>query len=186
MNAVEIRNVLHSYLYKINKKIKDTIIIDEMDLCSGLTRIDVATINGTIHGYEIKSDEDTLHRLPNQIKFYNKSLEKITIATNLSHLEIVENIIPEWWGILLIEKKGKIVKVRDIKEAMINPCIEDCSILELLWKDELLSIAEKFQIKINKSLTKRIMRKIIAQHLTVKQIILEVRQALKSRKNWRS
>ncbi|MDO8550000.1 MAG: sce7726 family protein [Ignavibacteria bacterium] len=186
MNDVEIRDVLHTHLHKINKKIKDTIIVDELDLCSGLTRIDIASINGSIHGYEIKSDEDTLYRLPNQIRYYNKSLEKVTIAVNLKHLEDVENIIPEWWGILVIEKEGRRVRVKELKEAANNPCIEGHSILEILWKDELLNIAEKFQIQAKKSLSKRMIRSIITQHLNINQITSEVRQALKSRKNWRS
>ena len=53
MKDVEIRKSLHSHLECINRRIKDTIIIDELDLCSGLTRIDVAVVNSTIHGYEI-------------------------------------------------------------------------------------------------------------------------------------
>jgi hypothetical protein len=87
MQDSDIRKLLHTYLKRENKKYKDTIIVDEFDLCSGLSRIDIAVVNGVIHGYEIKSEEDTLNRLPNQIIYYNKSLEKISIATNKSHLE---------------------------------------------------------------------------------------------------
>ncbi|MFH2029620.1 MAG: sce7726 family protein [Bacteroidota bacterium] len=68
---------------------------DELDLCSGLSRIDVAVINGVIHGYEIKSEEDTLKRLPIQMSFYNKSLEKITVATNPVHLNKIKEFVPK-------------------------------------------------------------------------------------------
>ena len=33
-----------------------TLIVEELGLCEGAVRIDVAAINGSIHGYEIKSD----------------------------------------------------------------------------------------------------------------------------------
>lgn len=41
----------------------DTIIVDELPICWGDARIDLAVINGRINGYEIKSDRDTLDRL---------------------------------------------------------------------------------------------------------------------------
>jgi len=107
MQDSDIRKLLHPYLKKGNRKYKDTIIIDEFDLCSGLSRIDVAVVNGVIHGYEIKSEEDTLTRLPNQINYYNKSLEKISIITNKSHLKKIKKLVPNWWGVLTIKSDGK-------------------------------------------------------------------------------
>lgn len=186
MQDVEIRKALHSYLKDINRTIKDTIIVDELDLCSGLSRIDVAVVNGIIHGYEIKSEEDTLNRLDKQIKNYNKSLEKISIATNPSHLNNIKKRIPKWWGIIVVEKNDEQIQIKEIKEARNNPHIQAKSILELLWKEELYKVANHYQIHFKKNFTRRVMRNEISQKLKIEQITYEVRDALKSRKNWRS
>jgi hypothetical protein len=185
MQDYDIRKVLHSYLKKENNSIKDTIIVDELDLCSGLSRIDVAVINGVIHGYEIKSEEDTLKRLPLQMNYYNKSLEKVTIATNLVHLKDVRKSVPKWWGLILVDndKKRKLIEIR---EAKINPGVEGQTLLQLLWKDELFLIAEKYNIDIKQSSNKRVLQASIANELKLNAISQEVRSALKSRQNWRS
>ncbi|WP_168198409.1 sce7726 family protein [Crassaminicella thermophila] len=70
----DIRELLLKKFLKTKAFISDptTKLIHEMDVCFGTSRIDIAVINGKIHGYEIKSEQDTLDRLPAQIESYNK------------------------------------------------------------------------------------------------------------------
>jgi hypothetical protein len=185
MQDSDIRKILHSYLKKKNEPIKDTIIIDEFDLCSGLSRIDVAVINGVIHGYEIKSEEDTLKRLPLQMNYYNKSLEKISVATNRVHLKEIKRSIPKWWGLILIDEDNK-RKLNEIRKAKKNPSVEKKSLLQLLWKEELFSIMQKYNVKVNRSSNKNTLQENIADVLEMEIIAQEVRTTLKSRQNWRS
>ena len=49
----------------------NTRIVEELGLCQGVARVDLAVVNGTIHGYEIKSERDTLTRLSGQAEIYN-------------------------------------------------------------------------------------------------------------------
>ena len=185
MQDLDIRKVLHSHLKKENKPIKDTLIIDELDLCSGLARVDVAVINGVIHGYEIKSEEDTLKRLPLQMNYYNKSLEKISVATNRIHLKEIKKFVPKWWGLILIEE-DKNRKLKEIRKAKTNPSVEGKSLLQLLWKEELFYISQKYNVKINRSANKKVLQENIADVLEMEIISQEVRTTLKSRQNWRS
>lgn len=185
MQDSDIRKVLHTYLKKENKSLKDTKIVDELDLCSGLSRIDIAVINGVIHGYEIKSEEDTLNRLPIQMSYYNKSLEKVTIATNKSHLIAVKESIPKWWGVILVNDNKK-RKLTEIRKAKTNPQVDGRSLLQLLWRDELLLVVEKHKLGIKRNSNRRILQELIANELEVFTISQEVRDALKARKNWRS
>ncbi|WP_052770006.1 sce7726 family protein [Paenibacillus sp. IHB B 3415] len=53
-----------------------TIVVDELDVCFGSARVDVAVINGRLHGFEIKSESDNLDRLPSQIEFYSRVFER--------------------------------------------------------------------------------------------------------------
>jgi hypothetical protein len=186
MQDSDIRKLLHPYLKKENKKYKDTIIIDEFDLCSGLSRIDIAVVNGVIHGYEIKSEEDNLKRLPNQINYYNKSLEKVSIVTNKTHLMQIRKLIPKWWGVLTIKNGGKKNNVTKLRKAKRNPQLDANSLLQILWKDELVSIIDKYEIEVSVHLNKRKLRESISNSLDISILSQEVRSALKSRQNWRS
>jgi len=57
-------------------------------------------VNGKLHGYEIKSDADTLKRLPAQAEVYSAVFDLVTIVVGEHHLDTVRAIVPEWWGIV--------------------------------------------------------------------------------------
>jgi len=38
----------------------NTIIVDKLPICWGDTRVDIAVVNCSLHGYEIKSDRDNI------------------------------------------------------------------------------------------------------------------------------
>lgn len=186
MQDNDIRLLLRPYLERVNKKFNNTIIVEELDLCSGLARIDIAVINGAIHGYEIKSEEDNLKRLSNQINYYNKALEKITVVTNKSHLDLIKKQIPKWWGLLLIKNSGKKNVISELRRAKTNPVLDSLSLLHVLWKQELISIADKYKLRVRHHCNKREIRDLIKNELDKSIISQEVRLALKSRQNWRS
>ncbi len=186
MNDADIRKELHTFLETENKKFRDTIIIDELDLCSGLSRVDIAVINGSIHGFEIKSEEDTLNRLPNQINYYNKSLEKVTLVTNPSHLNKIKEIIPDWWGLILADSDDDKLSINQLKKSETNLEIDAKSILELLWKDELIDLANNYDVPVKKSFSKSLLREAITEVVDTAKLTYEVRSTLKFRKNWRS
>ena len=66
MRDIDVRTVLAAEVARRYKGDADTLIIHELGVCSGDARIDLAVVNGKLHGYEIKSDADTLKRLPAQ------------------------------------------------------------------------------------------------------------------------
>ena len=49
-----------------------TLFVNELGLNHGRFRADIAVMNGKLVGYEIKTDQDTLVRLPAQIDGYNE------------------------------------------------------------------------------------------------------------------
>lgn len=104
---IEIRTALHSKKLKVYRTAPDTIVVDELGLSHAKARIDVAVINGCVHGYEIKSSLDTLNRLPAQLELYRQCLEKLTIVCAPRHTEQVEKLAPAWCGILQAEKGAR-------------------------------------------------------------------------------
>lgn len=184
---IDIRNYLHSKVLKEHEDMNDAKIIDELKLCQGEAIIDIAVFNGSINGYEIKSDSDTLERLPKQMEIYNKVFNKMTIVTGDKYIDNIFNIVPEWWGIIKVingtSKIDNFVVVRENKE---NKYIDSTALIQLLWKDEILELLDLFNIKSGvKSKSKKALWKITSDNIELKHIENFVRNKIKTRVNWR-
>ncbi|EGO6137859.1 sce7726 family protein, partial [Enterococcus faecalis] len=79
LTDADIREALIQKLKMENTK-KSYRIIEEFVICNGEARADVAIVNGIMKGFEIKSDVDSLLRLPNQIEKYDATFDKCTIV----------------------------------------------------------------------------------------------------------
>ena len=111
-------------------------IIEELGLCQGEARVDVAVVNGCMHGYEIKSDQDNLMRLSGQAAIYGRVLDRITLVVSGVHLTEAVAIIPRWWGVLVVkEKNGQIFFIKKRKGRQ-NPALDPFAIAQLLWRNE--------------------------------------------------
>lgn len=135
LNDFKVRSLLLNELNEIYGRCNDTRIINELGLDNGAARIDVAVVNGIMHGYEIKSDLDNLGRLPRQMEYYNRAFERMTIVVSRKYLSEVKELIPEWWGIKVISAdQSRLINVRKgRKVSKQDPTL----IIKLLWKKEL-------------------------------------------------
>ncbi len=143
-NDLIIRSALKEVLKKKHARDKELRIIDELGVQHGSVRIDIAVINGIMHGYEIKSDRDTLARLPEQMTEFNTVFDQLTLVVGKQHLYQAIHIVPDWWGITIarINSKGKVV-FQTIREPEDNKEQDKISIARLLWRDEALRILEE-------------------------------------------
>ena len=119
-------------------------IVPELGLWHGAARIDVAVVNGISHGFEIKSDRDTLSRLDAQMAAYNSVFDKVTLIVGRTHLVQAFQAIPEWWGVetVGITADGSVI-FNEIRETHDNPRQDVTSIVRLLWRNEALDLLEK-------------------------------------------
>ncbi len=143
-NDLIIRSALKVVLKKKHAKDRELRIIDELGVQHGSVRIDIAVINGIMHGYEIKSDRDTLARLPEQMTEFNTVFDQLTLVVGKQHLYQAIHIVPDWWGITIarMNSKGKVV-FQTIREPEDNKEQDKVSIARLLWRDEALRILEE-------------------------------------------
>jgi hypothetical protein len=145
-------------------------------------------INGVMRGYEIKSDKDTLIRLPYQVKQFNAVFDKLILVVGKRHLYKAMHIVPEWWGIIIakINTNGDVV-FQTIREADYNKQQTKISIARLLWRSEALKILEErkkadgIRYKSRESIYERLVN--ISDINTLKEI---VSTQLISREDWRS
>ena len=73
----------------------------EVGIRHGAGRIDILVAGSDLHGYEIKSDRDSLRRLSRQIPLFSSVLERMTLVVGVSHEETVRRVIPPWWGLVV-------------------------------------------------------------------------------------
>lgn len=185
----DIRKVLYKNFIRREEFTKDstTKVIDEMQVCRGFSRVDIAVINGKIHGFEIKSERDTLDRLEFQMESYNKIFDTMTIVTCKNHLEKVKDKVPSWWGIYYVDNvKGDLVLKKKRKEK-VNKKTDLFSLSQLLWKEELLSLLNNNGIsKGIKSKTRSALCEIAISNIDEITIRNYIRACLKSRQEWRA
>lgn len=94
--------------------------------------MDVCVVTDHLYGLEIKSDEDTLKRLPTQAEDYNDVCRYLTLVVGEKHLAESLKIIPEWWGVTVVKDGIKV-----LREPQPNPSLDSSSLIVLLWKSEL-------------------------------------------------
>ena len=143
-NDLIIRTALREALRKLHARDKKLRIIEELGVSHGTARIDIAVVNGIMHGYEIKSDQDTLQRLPEQMNIFNAVFDKVTLVVGKSHLYNAINMIPDWWGIIVAkaDPNGSIT-FNVIREGENNKGQDGVSVARLLWREEALRILEE-------------------------------------------
>jgi hypothetical protein len=192
MREIDIRKSLNHKVHSLFLEEQDTIVINEFGICQGEARIDLAVINGFIHGFEIKSENDTLDRLPSQQAAYNKVFDTITIVTGDKYLDKVTNNIPSWWGIMRARQKGNHVALETIRGCKDNPQIDPYSLVQLLWQSEAIAILEKHKLaKGLKNKPRRYVWAALADNFSVQELsklvreTLKKRDSLKKRDNWK-
>ena len=120
----------------------DAIFIEELGLCRGHVRVDVAVVNGSIHGYEIKSDKDSLRRLATQVAVYGRVLDRASLVVGTKNLDDAVSAIPTWWGVQLAERRRGEVVLKRLRPGHQNPARDPRTLVELLWLEEALTLLE--------------------------------------------
>lgn len=186
MRDSDIRTCLLNSLERQYKNDKATLIVQELGLCQGDARVDLAVVNGALHGYEIKSEKDTLKRLAGQLDVYNKVLDYVTLVVSPRHFSKVTQIAPTWWGLCQADYKNGSLKIAKVRVGCENQDVDPKALVQLLWKDEALEILK--ERRLDKGLANK-RRSILWQHITeclsLNEIRAEVRSRIKSRQNWR-
>jgi hypothetical protein len=183
----ELRNAVKRSVLGPLCKDPTTLVIDELGLRHGAARIDIAVVNGDLHGYELKSDHDNLRRLSRQAGVYNSVLDRITLVVTDHHFTQATQMIPSWWDVLLADNANAgDITFRIIREGGMNPDISALAVAKLLWRDEALQLLEAHGAAEGlRSRPRRIIYGRLVELLDLHQIRTCVRNQLRARKDWR-
>jgi hypothetical protein len=187
MNDAEIRQNFHRKMLHRQHACHNTLVIDELGLQHGRCRADIAVVNGLLVGYEIKSNNDSLRRLRDQITAYNAVFDKAFVVVGDRHIDNIQDRVPEWWGVILSSRGPKgAVNFNMIRKAQVNRSVDPVSVARLLWRDEAIEILRQKKLP---SRTLRQPRAVLYKHLAELLNICELRKAvreyLQKRRSWR-
>ncbi|MEZ8054588.1 sce7726 family protein [Vibrio tasmaniensis 1F-187] len=187
MNDIDVRRAVHKKLLKKHHNDPDTLVVDELGICLGACRVDIAVVNGSLHGYELKSSKDTLDRLPSQVQYYSAVMDKVTLVVAENHFLEAKKIVPEWWGLKIVsEGKNGSYHIAHERAEKKNKQIDPISLVQLLWKEECLNLLDKWgAIKGNKSKPRHLLWPIISECIPENKLRDEVRVLLKQRPDWK-
>ncbi len=177
----EVRDLLKRHLADAHFA-DDTIVLDELGLCQGDVRIDVASVNGELAGYEIKSPADTLARWPKQCRVYSKVVDRAWLVATEKTLESAK--APAWWGLIRIVQTPNQLGLRVVRAAQLNPSPDPYSIARLLWRDEAIeALADLGLARGVRTKRRAIAWRRLAESAPLDHLRAAVRSALKVRAN---
>jgi hypothetical protein len=187
MKELDVRRLLYqTEIKRVLKSQPNSRVVDELELARGEARVDVAVINDTLHGYEIKSASDNLERLPRQQEVYKKVFERMTLVVDEKHAQEAVKIVPSCWGLIVVGIRGGVPYADEIWPARKNIEIEPLAMAQLLWREEALELMEYFDLAAgNKSKSRKILWQLLASKLSVEQLKAFVCFKLKQRRGWK-
>lgn len=182
-----LRSAVHHRLLRATKSVAGTLVVDELGVLNGRGRIDIAVINGHIRGIELKSDGDTLNRLPLQVASYGCVVDQATLVADDRWVEKALAILPAWWGVVSAapaKKGGFHFKRVRVERANLEQRAQD--IARLLWKQEAVDLLERLTGRFDWQRKRRVeLYETLPAYLSLRTLKREVREALKSRVTWR-
>jgi len=182
MHDIEIRARLRVSLTR--EFDQNSIILDEMPVPGHAARIDVAVVNGELHGFEIKSDADTLKRLASQQIAYSALFDRLTLVVGERHYVAAMEIIPDWWGVRVARSGSSELAIE--REAQGNSLVDPSVLVRLLWKHEVLNLLEWYGFSISVKRQYAYERnKMLIEAVSLTSLKAAVRDTIKLREHWR-
>lgn len=189
MRDADVRRILRDHLQATQIVGHDARLVEELGLCKGSIRADIAVVNGILKGYEIKSEKDTIARLKTQASVYSQVFDTVTLVVAERHLNKAMRLVPDWWGIEVasLEKSSATVKLEPLRNEQLNSEVDACKLVQLLWRDEVLSILQNTgAAPALSSKPRAYLWRSLAESMPLCDLKSAVRLTLKNRKEWRS
>ena len=139
LHDADIREPLFDYLEEKYGKIR---ILEEKQI--GRARADIVMVTERyLYGIEIKSDADTYARLKKQVMYYDQYYDRNIVVVGSTHAMHIREHVPDWWGIISVERIGGKSDFYVIREPQDNPETREEKKIMILWRPELGRLLKK-------------------------------------------
>lgn len=182
---IDIRLALNERLQRKYGNDPNVLIRHELGVDTGKRRIDLAVLNGHLAGWEIKSDKDTLARLPEQAEAFSKVMDYLSIVTTEKYLDRCAAILPTNWGLQEAIHGPHGIRLISRRSPKINRQTDAFSMAQLLWRDEAMEILKLRGLARGLSSSSRyFVWERLAQEVPKRELRSIVLHALKGRQEW--
>lgn len=184
---VRIRKALRDRHLRHYKTQGEVLVLDELGLAHARSRVDMAVINGYVHGYEIKSAVDKLDRLPRQLDIYRKSLQRLTLVVAPRYLDAVAIAVPKWCGILeVVQGPRGGIGFRRVQRPRTNPDVDPFMLAHLLWREEAIAaLTELGTAKRDLNGTRKDLYRLLLEVVSVSELTALIKRSMLQRRSWR-
>jgi hypothetical protein len=185
VRAGEIVGAVEAWLRREHRH-DPTVYRREWSIGVGATRIDVAAINGSITGCEIKSARDNFSRLASQVPLYSAVLDTaVLVVEGRAAAARAERAVPDWWGIWLASPSSGGPALQMVRACGANPAPDPLSIAQLVWRDEAYGLLGRYGLSagLRKATRWRLWQE-MAERLPLPDLQCEVREVIKARPEW--
>ncbi|MBQ9327737.1 MAG: sce7726 family protein [Solobacterium sp.] len=166
----DIREPLFDYLEEQYGTIR---ILEEKT--AGKSRADVVMVSSKgLFGIEIKSDADTYARLSRQVKDYDRCFDYNYLVAGTRHAYHVTEHVPDWWGIITVEREGDAIDFYTMRQPQPNPKVKLEAKVAMLWRPELALIQRNHSLPAYKEKSKKFVQKKLLEKLTEEQLQQEL------------
>jgi hypothetical protein len=163
-----------------------TVYKREWSIGVGETRIDLAAINGSFVGCEIKSGRDNFGRLPYQVRLYSEVLDiAVLVVEGAMAAARAEPLLPMWWGIWRARETPSGAALDVLRAGQRNPEPQPLAIAKLLWRDEAYSVLQRRGLSDGlRKATRWRLWETLAAEVPLASLQWEVRETIKARPEW--
>jgi hypothetical protein len=188
MHDADVRAAVLTKVLKKHGQEANTLVIEELGIEHGRHRVDIAVVNGVMHGYEIKSESDNLSRLPAQAAAYSRTFDCVTLVVDATHCNDALQIIPKWWGVKMVRHGAfGAINIKTHRAEKPNPEVCLFTMSHLLWKDEAIAVLRSLNVapKLLRGSREDLYRCLV-ELVAPDQLKDIVRNRLRTRVNWRT
>lgn len=165
----------------------ESVVVEEFGTHFGSARIDIAVVNGSLWGYEIKSAHDRLHRLARQVDAFSEVFDYASVVVAPRHLDACIDLIPNWWGMIEATPSRAGTRLTERRRPRRNLEVDAEAVARLLWRDELLVTLEGLGADRGvRSASRPVLADRLAEELHVDDLRSVVRQVIRARRQWRA
>ncbi len=173
------RDIRPALLRAVNAEHPGATLFEEFPVCRN-GRADIAVVNESLWGYEIKSERDSLNRLPRQVEQYEAIFDFCIIVAGERHLKNVNRFIPSHWGIIAARGSSAATSIEPVRNPIQNKNRRMEDVIQLLWKTEASKALRTHGVKVPSNAPVLSVWRMLA-NLPRAEIEESVRAALKSR-----
>ena len=173
-----VRAALRDHLLAARKRLPTA--VDEFWVPQSNERADLALIGHDMSGYEIKTERDTLGRLPRQAAAYARVFDRCTVVLSARHTQSAVGLLPDWWGVFEVSVNGQ-VSFDHVRTAGQNSDVDPETLVRLLWRSEVQTALVQLGVEPAPSATRASMWRVLLERLDVGELKTIVRRALRQR-----